>query len=546
MQKIYIMSSLRISKIVLAILSFVWISNISTHAQVLFPLKKTSEFRQSLSSQIGEWATNNTYDSILKFINSPSFPSRGSFPNGFLFGAGSSALQIEGAQHEGGRGLGIWDDIIEHKKGVYLDVDKFSKKIEHYKRYKEDVQLLKKLGVNSYRMSISWNRVMPNGTLEGGINQEGINFYNNLINELLKNDIEPFVTIMHFDYPLALQQKLGGFLNHSIVTHFKDFSELLFKTYGDRVKHWTTINEGEVTAVFQYMHNIDNMSVEACPTKGRICTEAYIILHNFLIAHATSSNLYKTKFQAIQGGEIGIALSSGSYVPYSSNPEDVAAAKRLTDFYWGWVLDPIFHGDYPQIMRKLVGNRLPKFTKKDKKMLNGSTDFIGINYYTSHFARYESNRTKVFGDNFDALAMSEVSNIEGKTLGYIDQYGLNFVYPEGLYDFLLYIKKNYQNPKIYITENGIASFKTPNPLKDEHRVAYIASHINATKAAIDAGVNVRGYFAWAAFDTFEFQAGYSRNWGLYHVDFNDSLKRIPTDAANWYSKYLTDEFSYLN
>ncbi|KAI5384952.1 hypothetical protein KIW84_071805 [Lathyrus oleraceus] len=276
-------------------------------------------------------ATNNTYDSILKFINSPSFSSRGSFPNGFLFGAGSSALQIEGAQHEGGRGLCIWDDIIEYKKGVYLDVDKFSKKIEHYKRYKEDVQLLKKLGVNSYRMSISWNRVMPNGTLEGGINQEGINFYNNLINELLKNGIEPFVTIMHFDYPLALQQKLGGFLNHSIVTHFKDFSELLFKTYGDRVKHWTTINEGEVTVVFQYMHNSDNMFVEACPTK-----------------------------------------------------------------------------------------------------------------------------------------------------------------------------------------------------------------------AIDAGVNVRGYFAWAAFDTFEFQAGYSRNWGLYHVDFNDSLKRIPTEAANWYNKNLTDEFSNLN
>ncbi|KAI5384951.1 hypothetical protein KIW84_071804 [Lathyrus oleraceus] len=352
-------------------------------------------------------------------------------------------------------------------------------------------------------MSISWNRVMPNGTLEGGINQEGINFYNNLINELLKNGIEPFVTIMHFDYLLALQQKLGGFLNHSIVTNFKDFSELLFKTYGDRVKHWTTINEGEVTTIFHYMHNIDNMFVEACPTKG-------------------------------------------SYVPYSSNPEHVAAAKRLTDFYWGWVLDPIFHGDYPQIMRKLVGNRLPKFTKKDKKMLNGSTNFIGINYYTSHFARYESNRTKVFGDNFDALAMSEVSNIEGKTLGYINQYGLNFVYPEGLYDFLLYINKNYQNPKIYITVNGIASFKTPNPLKDEHRVAYIASHINATKVAIDARVNVRGFFAWATFDTFEFQAGYSRNWGLYHVDFNYSLKGIPTDAANWYSKYLTDEFSYLN
>ncbi|CAL5192724.1 unnamed protein product [Lathyrus oleraceus] len=382
------------------------------------------------------------------------------------------------------------------------------------------------------------------GTLEGGINQEGVNFYNNLINELLKNGIEPFVGIMHFDYPLALKEKHGGFLNRSIVKYYKDYSKLLFKTYGDRVKHWTTINEAEFTAIVQYMFNIDNLSTDQACTSTKICTQVYTLLHNFLLAHATTSKLYTTKFQAIQGGEIGLALSSGRYVPYSSNPEDVVAAQRLMDFYWGWVLDPVFHGDYPKIMKELVGNRLPEFTKKEKRMLKGSTNFIGINYYTSHFARHEPNITKIMTDNYDALAVSEASDAEGKILGFKDQYGWNNVYPEGLYNFLIYIKEKYKNPKVYITENGIASSKISNPLKDEHRIAYVAAHLNATKTAINDGVNVQGYFLWAAFDTFEFQAGYSGNWGLYHIDFNDSLKRIPTNTAKWYKEYLTRDLRH--
>ncbi|XP_050913815.1 furostanol glycoside 26-O-beta-glucosidase [Lathyrus oleraceus] len=528
-----ILSSFAISKTILAILSFVLLSNIPSQTQgYLLPKQKSAQYNIS-TLQIGEATTTNPYDSILKFLNSSRFPNRKSFSNGFLFGTGSSALQIEGGCHEGGRGL-----------GVFLDVDKFPSKIEHYKRYKEDVQHLKKLGINSYRMSISWSRVMPDGTLKGGINQEGINFYNNLIDELLENGIEPFVGIMHFDYPLALKQKHGGFLNRSIVKYYKDYSELLFKTYGDRVKHWTTINEAEVTAIFQFMLNIDNVSTDEACKNTKICTQTYTLLHNFLLSHATSSKLYKTKFQAQQGGEIGLALSSGRYVPYSSKSEDVAATQRLMDFYWGWILDPVFYGDYPTIMKEYVGNRLPKFTKKEKYMLKGSTDFVGINYYTSRFARHESNRTKIMYDNYDALVVSEASNIDGKILGYKDQYGWNNVYPEGLYNFLVYIKEKYKNPKIYITENGIASSKISNPLKDEHRIAYVAAHLNATKAAIDDGVNVQGYFLWAAFDTFEFQAGYSGNWGLYHIDFNDTLKRIPTDAAKWYTKYLTSDLRH--
>ncbi|XP_057418151.1 beta-glucosidase 24-like [Lotus japonicus] len=492
--EIKMFSSLRISGTILATVSIVFLSNLLAEAQD---------------------------------VRFPSFPKRSSFPSDFFFGAGSSALQIEGAAHEGGRG-----------PNVFLDVDKFSTQIEHYKRYKEDVQHLKKLGINSYRMSISWSRIMPDGTLKGGINQEGVDFYNHLIDELLANGITPFVTILHFDFPLALQQNLGGFLNHSIVKHYKDYSELLFKTYGDRVKHWSTINEVEVTALFNYMHSFDKVPAEPCQIT-RECKQAYVVLHNYLLAHAAATHLYKKKFQAAQRGEIGLVLSSQSFVPYSSKPEDVAASKRSMDFYLGWVVEPVVRGHYPKIMRKLVGDRLPRFTKKQRKMIKGSADFIGINYYASHFSKYEPNKTNInLADNYDSLASSQEFNAEGKTLGYLDKFGGAYVYPEGLYDVLLHLKRKYKNPKIYITENGIGSMNLTNPLIDNHRIQYIAAHLNYIKAAIDKGVNVNGYFIWAAFDTFEFQAGYLKRWGLYHIDFKGNLKRQPTAAAEWYKNFL--------
>ncbi|XP_045797905.1 beta-glucosidase 24-like [Trifolium pratense] len=545
-QKMKMLSSL---KFILTILSIIVLLSNLSQAQGLLLLffythhKKKSSLRGDLLAGSRPPAPIQRgveyHISFKRSLNSSSFPKRASFPSDFLFGVGSSSLQIEGDSLEGGGGKGVWEDIVERHKERFVDADKVSTMIEHYKRYKEDVKHLKYLGVNSYRMSISWSRILPDGTLKGGINKEGIKFYNNLINELLANGIEPFVTIVHFDYPVAIQQKIGGFLNHTIVKYYKDYCKLLFKTYGDRVKHWTTTNEPQVVAIYKYMHGYDNDAAEPCQDT-KICSQAYTVLHNFLICHATATHLYRQQFQETQRGDIGIVISYQGFVPYSSKPEDVAAAQRLMDFWLGWILEPLFYGDYPQIMRKLVGNRLPKFTKKEKHMIKGSADFIGINYYTSQFARYEPNRTNINGlDNFDALATtSEEFNIEGKPLGHKDQYSGRYVYPKGLYDVLIFIKEKYQNPNIYITENGTPSSNNPNPLIDDHRIAYITEHINATKAAIDNGVKVRGYFVWTAFDTFEFEAGYSGHWGLYHVDFNNSLKRIPKASAKWYRNFL--------
>ncbi|KAK7339039.1 hypothetical protein VNO77_19681 [Canavalia gladiata] len=502
-----ILSSPRICEAILTILSIVLLSNLLAEAQDL--------------------------------QNFQHFPKRASFPSDFLFGAGTSAMQIEGAANEGGRGPSIWDDRVKRNPGAFIDSDKFPTLIQHYRRYKEDVKHLKNLRINSYRMSISWSRVLPDGTIKGGINQEGVDFYNHLIDDLLANGIKPFVTILHFDHPLAIEQNFGGFLNRSIVNYYKDYCELLFKTYGDRVKHWTTINEAEVTGLFTYMHGYDNDNPEPCQTT-KLCTQAYIVVHNYILCHATAVKLYREKFQATQRGEIGLVLSSQSYVPYSSKLEDVVAAERLMDFSMGWVLDPLIYGDYPKIMRELVWNRLPNFTKEEKKFVKGSIDFIGINYYTSHFAKHEPNRTNMkYSDNYDALATIEVYNAKGETIGYLDKHSGSYVYPEGLYNVLQHIKKKYQNPNIYITENGIASMNLTDPLADKHRIKYIASHLNYTKVAIENGVKVRGYFAWAAFDTFEFEDGYSKNWGLIHVNFKDYLKRQPTVTGRWYKRFLT-------
>ncbi|WVZ06527.1 hypothetical protein V8G54_019873 [Vigna mungo] len=219
--------------------------------------------------------------------------------------------------------------------------------------------------------------------------------------------------------------------------------------------------------------------------------------------------------KATQRGEIGIVIGSESFEPYSSKSEDVAAAERLTDFLIGWILDPVVYGDYPKIMRDLVGNRLPNFTEDEKNMVAGSTDFIGINYYTSHFAKHETNKTNIsLTDNYDALGRSDDFNAEGKTLGYL-------------------VRQSFQKSVV-----GIASFNITNPLIDMHRIKYLATHLNYTKAAIDDGVRVGGYFVWAAFDTFEFRAGFSRNWGIIHVDFNNNLTRCTTVAGKWYKRFL--------
>ncbi|XP_048440049.1 beta-glucosidase 24-like [Pyrus x bretschneideri] len=475
------------------------------------------------------------------------------FPTDFVFGVSTAAAQIEGSAKNSGKGLSVWDNFVVKFPERISDHSNMFTAIDSYNRYKEDVKLINNLGVDSYRFSIPWTRILPTGTLSGGINREAIDHYNNLIDELIKNGIKPYVTILHFDSPQTLQDKYGGPLNRSFVNDFKDYSEICFKTFGDRVKNWITINEPFIIAKIGYELGFAapgrcSLHTKFVCTSGNSSTEPYIVSHNLLLAHATVVKLYKEKFQANQGGQIGISLV-GQYVePYSDSEEDRAAAKRVLDFNLGWYVEPLVYGDYPKSMRDLVRDRLPSFTKDEKNLIKGSFDFIGINYYTSIYAKNSPpSPQKPICYSTDSLAELPKKNKHGEPIGPKAE-GSSFIsiYPKGLQKLMDFMKENYQSPKIYITENGINEAKDNSrrldkALKDPHRVKNTLRHLYWLNKAIKNGANVKGYFYWALFDDFEWVDGYTTRFGLYYIDYKDNLKRIPKDSAKWLPKFLKGE-----
>ncbi|CAB4280563.1 unnamed protein product [Prunus armeniaca] len=488
--------------------------------------------------------------------------SKSDFPSDFFFGVGTAAAQTEGSPNEGGRGQSVWDYRAKILPDTIMNSDKFFSAVDGYKRYKEDILLIKDLGVNSYRFSISWTRILPNGSLSGGINQEGVDHYNSLIDELVKNGITPFVTILHFDLPQAVEEKYGGYLNRSFVDDFRDYSELCFKLFGDRVKHWFTFNEPRIIASYGYELGIAPpgrcslpkdicvfkspvpgkclMTVGPCNFGGNSSTEPYIVAHNLILAHATVAKLYREKYQAKQKGEVGIVLVTPYYVPYSKSQEDQDAANRLFDFYFGWFMDPLVFGEYPKSMRELVKERLPKFTEEEKVMVKGSLDFLAINYYASSYAKNKPpSPNEVLRYTLDVAA--EI--LDGK-----DAPGLgNGNWPEGVEKLMNYIKDKYNNPKVYIAENGIAGVRNDAldlnvQLNDASRIIYVVRHLYRLNRAIKNGVNVKGYFHWALMDDFEWGMGFRTRFGLYYVDFNRNYTRIPKNSVLWFHNFLNGTY----
>ncbi|KAM2438153.1 hypothetical protein ACFX1W_015177 [Malus domestica] len=479
---------------------------------------------------------------------------RSDFPSDFVFGVTTAAAQMEGSAKEAGRGPSVWDYYVEKFPERIADHTNMFTAIDSYKRYKEEVKGLKDLGVDSHRFSISWTRILPRGTLSGGVNQEGIDHYNNFIDELIKNDITPFVTILHFDPPQALTDKYGGILNPSFVKDFKDYSKLCFKLYGDRVKNWITINEPWIMAKMGYDKGVGPpgrcsvQTVFPCTNGGNSATEPYIASHHLLLAHASAVKLYRKKFQEKQGGQIGICLVGQFVKPYSSSAEDKAAARRIIDFELGWFMEPLVYGSYPKSMRRLVKDRLPNFTEKEKKMIMGSLDFVGINYYTTRYGRNNpaDPQTPISYSN-DPLALVSITNANGTQIG-PQAGGSRFVYsyPQGLQQLLKFMMKKYRHPKIYIAEHGITEamddkLRLSDALKDPHRIQSILRHLYWIKKAIKSGVNVKGYFHYTLSDNFEWGEGYIPRFGLYYVDYKDNLKRIPKESAKWLPKFLKGE-----
>ncbi|KAK9941264.1 hypothetical protein M0R45_017877 [Rubus argutus] len=477
-----------------------------------------------------------------------AFLNRSSFPAGFIFGTASSSYQYEGAAQDGGRGPSIWDNYTHKYPEKIKDGSNGDVANDEYHRYKEDVGIMKNMGLDAYRFSISWSRLLPNGKLTGGVNKEGVKYYNNLINELLRNGLKPFVTLFHWDLPQTLEDEYGGFLSLHIVNHFRDYAELCYKEFGDRVKHWITLNEpysysagGYAVAILAPGRCSDWQQLNC--TGGNSGTEPYLVAHHQLLAHAAAVKLYKKKYQASQKGLIGITLVSNWFVPVSEAKHHKNAALRALDYMFGWFMDPLTNGDYPHSMRSLVGNRLPKFTKEQSKLLIGSFDFLGLNYYTANYAAYAPHQNFVNASYMTDARATLSSVLNGIPIGPKAASDWLYVYPRGIRDLLLYTKTKYNDPLIYITENGIDEFNDPKlpleeALNDTQRVDYYYRHLYYLQRAIKDGVNVKGYFAWSLLDNFEWNSGYTVRFGINYVDYKNRQNRHPKLSAHWFKGFL--------
>ncbi|PIA43806.1 hypothetical protein AQUCO_01800092v1 [Aquilegia coerulea] len=469
-----------------------------------------------------------------------------SFPNNFIFGSASASYQYEGAYKEDGRGPSIWDNFTHKYPEKIEDRSNGDIANDHYHRFKEDVEHMQDMGSNAHRFSISWSRILPYGKLGGGVNKKGIQFYNDLIDEILSKGLEPFVTLFHWDVPQHLEDDYGGFLSSKIVSDFQDYAELCFKEFGDRVKNWITLNEPSSFSNGGYnlgTHPPGRCSKSRNCTNGDSATEPYITAHNQILAHAAAVRVYKEKYQAHQKGKIGITLVTVWYEPLNESiADDIDAAQRAIDFRFGWFMDPITYGKYPESMKSLVGNRLPNFTREQSDMLKGSCDFLGLNYYTANYAenhRFSEHDEPSYATDCHCKLTSEKN---GVPIGPPSASSWLHIYPKGIMKLLLYVKENYSNPTIYITENGVSevnnsTLSIEEALKDKLRIDYYRCHLAYALEAIKQGVDLRGYFAWSLLDNFEWVAGYTVRFGIYYVDYK-TLNRHPKDSVHWFKKFL--------
>ncbi len=460
------------------------------------------------------------------------------FPKDFIWGTATSSYQIEGAATEDGRAWSIWD-AHAHTPGRTYNNAHADVACDHYHRFREDVQLMADMGLKAYRFSISWSRVQPDG--QGDVNPKGIQFYSDLIDELLAHGITPWVTLYHWDLPLAIQMERDGWLNPEIADMFAQYADICFGHFGDRVKHWITLNEPWVVSILGF-----GEGVFAPGRKSK--NEPYLVAHQLLRAHGKAVLLYRKKYQAVQNGKIGITNNCDWREPLTNSRADRDAAQRSLEFFLGWFADPIYLGDYPQAMKDRVGARLPTLTPEDIALIHGSSDFFGLNHYTGSYAAdvdpNENIRNEVYGNGgiFEDQYVQLSTDPQWKTTS------MNWaILPWGCRKLIEWISQRYGNPPLYITENGCAldDQLEKGEVKDTVRKEYIESYLAACHQAIENGVNLKGYFVWSFMDNFEWALGYSKRFGIHYVDY-DTLERTPKHSALWYREVIKNngfEFS---
>ncbi|ABQ46970.1 beta-galactosidase [Thermotoga petrophila RKU-10] len=434
------------------------------------------------------------------------------FPEGFLWGVATASYQIEGSPLADGAGMSIWH-TFSHTPGNVKNGDTGDVACDHYNRWKEDIEIIEKLGVKAYRFSISWPRILPEGT--GRVNQKGLDFYNRIIDTLLEKGITPFVTIYHWDLPFALQLK-GGWANREIADWFAEYSRVLFENFGDRVKNWITLNEPWVVAIVGHLYGVHAPGM-------RDIYVAFRAVHNLLRAHAKAVKVFR---ETVKDGKIGIVFNNGYFEPASEKEEDIRAARFMHQFNnYPLFLNPIYRGDYPELVLEFAREYLPENYKDDMSEIQEKIDFVGLNYYSGHLVK------------FDPDAPAKVSFVERD----LPKTAMGWeIVPEGIYWILKKVKEEYNPPEVYITENGAAFddvVSEDGRVHDQNRIDYLKAHIGQAWKAIQEGVPLKGYFVWSLLDNFEWAEGYSKRFGIVYVDYS-TQKRIIKDSGYWYSNVV--------
>ncbi|HUM28177.1 MAG TPA: GH1 family beta-glucosidase, partial [Anaerolineales bacterium] len=425
------------------------------------------------------------------------------FPHNFLWGAATAAYQVEGAWNEDGKGESIWDRF-SHTPGKISDQTTGDVACDHYHRYEQDIALMRRLGLKAYRFSIAWTRVLPAG--RGRINPKGIDFYDRLIDSLCAANIEPFLTLYHWDLPQALQDE-GGWENRDTGLAFADYSALMVKHLGDRVKYWTTFNEPSVVAFD------GNLSGEHAPG-NRDPRIAYQVAHNLMVAHGLGVQAIRSADSKVQAG---IVLNLWMADPATDSPEDIAEARAAWDRSESLFLDPIFKGYYSPAVYDLVGENMPKLQDGDMALISQELDYVGINFYSRNLVS----------------ATQEIDTVPGSEY---TEMGWEVCAP-AMRRMLVKINNEYRLPPIYITENG-AAFKdevsADGKIHDPRRLDYLKQHFIQTRLAMQDGVDVRGYMVWSLMDNFEWGHGFTKRFGLIRVDY-ETQQRTFKDSGDWYA-----------
>lgn len=442
------------------------------------------------------------------------------FPDGFIWGAATASYQIEGAWNKHGKGESTWDRFT-HTPGKIKNNDTGDIADDHYRLWKKDIALMKRLGLKSYRFSIAWPRVIPAG--RGKVNQKGLDFYNKLVDGLLDAGITPFVTLYHWDLPQVLQDE-GGWTARSTVDAFVEYTNVVTNALGDRVKNWITHNEPAVVAWLGYETGVHAPGIKDYPKAMRAA-------HHLLLSHGMAVPVIRDNSP---DAEVGITLNIGWKVPASNSKMDIDAARHDDGKWFRWFADPVYGRGYPSDMVEYFSqlgalpNGLDFVQESDMQIIAAPTDFIGINYYNRNLHRVDAP------DNDPQLFSPKPKTPENWTE--MDWE----IYPEGLTGVLGRLYFNYHPLKIYITENG-ASYSTGPDEKgnvpDELRTTYLRTHFAAAHRAIQAGVPLAGYFVWSLFDNFEWAYGYSQRFGIIWVDY-ETQKRTLKDSAKWYKNVI--------